>query len=330
MLASLVAGVELECRLGAMLGEGHYSVGFHSTGTVGTFGSAAACAHLLALPEEKWLTAMGLAGTQAAGLKSVFGTMGKPLHAGKAATTGLLAALLAREGFSAPPDILEAPQGFAETHAGEEPSAEMVEKYAGRFLICDTLFKYHASCYLTHAAIEAARTIREDQRMTPSSIESVSVHVSPALLKVCNIEAPVTGLEGKFSLRTTTALALLGEDTGDLATFSDAKMAEPEVAALRDRVLVIPTDGMSSTQARVCVDADGRTVERETDSGVPLRDLPAQRDRLRDKFKALAEPVVGPSQAVQLADAALAVDEADSVDELLQLARPAGSLAGLS
>src|SRR5262249_45966409 len=118
LLPALVAGVELECRLATALGPRHYAVGFHSTGPLGAFGAAAACAHLLDLDEEQWTHALGLAGTQAAGLKSGFGTMAKPLHAGRAASTGLLAALLACGGFTANPTVIEAPQGFAATHAG--------------------------------------------------------------------------------------------------------------------------------------------------------------------------------------------------------------------
>ena len=131
--------------------------------------------------------------------------MAKPLHAGKAATNGLLSALLARDGFSGATDVLEAPQGFAATHAGRELSTEILERYEARFLIRETLFKYHASCYLTHAPIEAARLLANEEGFDPGSIDRVEVYVSPVLLGVCNIEEPKTGLEGKFSLRATTA-----------------------------------------------------------------------------------------------------------------------------
>ena len=104
VLTAFVAGYELQCRLGLLLAPGHYNtLGFHATGTLGSFGAAAACAHLLGLDAEKFATALGIAGTQAAGLKSMFGTMCKPLHAGKAAYHGLLAARLAQRGFTAAP-----------------------------------------------------------------------------------------------------------------------------------------------------------------------------------------------------------------------------------
>jgi len=317
-----VAGIELECRLGALLGLGHYAAGFHATGTVGTFGAAAACAHLLGLDEGGWLNALGLAGTQAAGLKSGFGTMAKPLHAGRAASAGLLSALLARGGFTAQTAILEVSQGFAATHAGDEPSAATLERYAGRFLIRETLFKYHAACYLTHAAIEAAAQLRQRQGFDLARISGVEVHVSPALLGVCNIESPATGLEGKFSLRATTALALLGEDTNDLATFSDAKMMEPRLTALRDAVRVIPANDLGPMQARVVIQAEQQRMEAFADTGLPATDLSRQREQLRRKFLGLAAPVLGARQAARLAEAALSAQEVASIADLVHLTRP--------
>ena len=322
LLAALVAGVELECRVGAMLGGMHYAAGFHTTGTVGTFGAAAACAHLLGLEEEGWLCALGLAGTQAAGLKSAFGTMAKPLHAGRAASAGLLSALLARGGFTAQPAILEVSQGFLATHAGAEASGEVLARYKGRFLIRETLFKYHAACHLTHASIEAAGQLRRRHGLDPEKIGAVEVRVAPPLLDVCNIEEPTTGLEGKFSLRATTALALLGEDTSDLGTYRDEKMAEPRLVALRDRVRVIPTEGIGPMQARVRVEADGQHGEAETDINVPAADLDAQGERLRRKFLTLATPVLGAGRAGELSDAVSSVQEMGSAAELMRLVRP--------
>lgn len=323
LLAGLVAGVELECRVGMLLGGGHYLAGFHTTGTVGTFGAAAACAHLMGLDEQGWLHALGLAGTQAAGLKSGFGTMAKPLHAGRAASAGLLSALLARAGFTAQPAILEVPQGFLATHAGAEPDLEVLARQSGRFLIRETLFKYHAACHLTHASIEAALRLRERHGLDPEQIGAVEVRVAPPLLDVCNIEAPTTGLEGKFSLRAAAALALLGEDTADLATYADARMAEPRLVALRDRVRVVPTEGLGPMQARVRVEMDGgRDCETEFDTGVPAADLGSQGERLQRKFRALASPVLGERRAAELADAAWSAEQLGSVAELLRLARP--------
>ncbi len=322
LLTALVAGIELECRLGVLLGARHYEVGFHSTATLGTFGAAAACAHLLGLDAGQWAQAMGLAGSQAAGLKSAFGTMTKPLHAGRAASAGLLAALLARGGFTAATDVLEAKQGFLETHAGDPPDLSRLDRLRGRFLVRETLFKYHAACYLTHAGIEAARGLRQRHGIDPVDVDDVELAVAPALLRICNIAEPRTGLEGKFSLRATTAMALLGADTADLATYSDRRMTDAALIRLRDRVRVVTDAGREVTRARVTLKAGARRFEAEADTGVPASDLREQRSRLRGKFDALAAPCIGADRAARLAAAALAVDEIPRASELLDLARP--------
>jgi 2-methylcitrate dehydratase PrpD len=322
LLAALVAGIELECRLGMLVGAGHYAAGFHATGTLGSFGAAAACAHLLGLDEAGWLSAMGLAGTQAAGLKSGFGTMAKPLHAGRAAAAGLLAATLARAGFTAQPAVLEVAQGFAATHACAEPTLAALERQPSHLLIRDTLFKYHAACYLTHAAIEAAAELRREHALDPEKITAVEIEVNPVLFGVCNILEPTTGLEGKFSLRATTALALLGEDTRDPATFSDTKLRESGLVALRDRIRVSAGDGFTSTRARVVVESHGERAEATLDTGVPAPDLRVQGERLRAKFALLAEPVLGAPGAKQLADAVGAAQDLELASELVRLACP--------
>jgi 2-methylcitrate dehydratase PrpD len=132
-LSAVIAGIEFECRLGALIGGPHYAAGFHATGTLGTFGAAAAASHLLGLDREQWCHAIGLAGTQAAGLKSGFGTMAKPLHAGRAASNGLAAALLARGGFTSNSAIIETTQGFAATHAGGPIDADRLSRVGDRF-----------------------------------------------------------------------------------------------------------------------------------------------------------------------------------------------------
>src|SRR5215468_11819457 len=153
LVTAFVAGYETACRIGMALQPGHYNLGFHSTGTVGAFGAAAACARLLGLDAEATAMALGIAGTQAAGLKSQFGTMCKPFHAGKAAQNGLLAARLAARGFSSRSDIIECVQGFALTHGPNfSPEAAFSTPERGLHLFAN-LFKYHAACYLTHAPI---------------------------------------------------------------------------------------------------------------------------------------------------------------------------------
>ncbi len=170
MLAAFVAGYELQCRIGKTIAPGHYDVlGFHATATVGSFGSAAACAHLLGLDADQFATALGIAGTQAAGLKSMFGTMCKPLHAGKAAYHGLMAAKLAARGFTSRTDVVECAQGFARTHSPDFNPDRAFDTPPNGWWIASNLFKYHASCYMTHAAIETRAQVARATRLRPRS-----------------------------------------------------------------------------------------------------------------------------------------------------------------
>ncbi|HTI82571.1 MAG TPA: MmgE/PrpD family protein [Acetobacteraceae bacterium] len=302
VLTAFVAGYELQCRLGLALAPGHYNeLGFHATGTLGSFGAAAACAHLLGLDEAKFATALGIAGTQAAGLKSLFGTMCKPLHAGKAAYHGALAARLAQRGFTARGDIIECAQGFARTHSPDwHPERALAAPPRG-FHILNNLFKYHAACYMTHAPIEAARRLREEHGLRPEQIARIRLGLDETCDRICNIPAPRTGLEAKFSLRLTTAMALAGVNTGGLESYSEETAADPTLIALRDKVEFDFRNGVSNTVADLeLVLTDGRNVSTSYDSGVPASDIDEQGGRIAEKFTSLAEPMLGRPKAGDL------------------------------
>ncbi len=167
----------------------------------------------------------------------MFGTMCKPLHAGKASHNGLLAARLAARGFTSRTDALECAQGFARTHSPDfHPELALGGAVERVITSAHNLFKYHAACYLTHAPIEAARSLRERHHLTPDRVERIHLTMNEACDRVCNILAPSTGLEAKFSLRQTVAMALSGIETGALASYSEATAADPRLVALRERV----------------------------------------------------------------------------------------------
>ena len=299
-LLAFIAGVETECRVSRLLGPSHYAKGWHSTATTGTFGAAAAAAHFLGLSGEPLAHAFGIAGTQAAGLKSVFGTMSKPLHAGKAAQNGLLAARLAARGFTSDTDILGSRQGFADTQSTTVNTEAALDARSAPWVV-EALFKYHAACYLTHDAIEAAMLLHSEEKLDPGAIASVSVKVPSGHLGVCNIQAPATGLECKFSLRMTTALALAGEDTFQDSLFSDETARRPDLVALRDKVTIDPTQVGRGSVVTVRL-KDGRVVSRQGDVSQPNRNLAAQQQKLERKFRHLATKALGEERADAVID----------------------------
>jgi 2-methylcitrate dehydratase PrpD len=324
VMAAFVAGYELQCRLGLLLAPGHYNtLGFHATATLGSFGAAAACAHLLGLDADRFASALGIAGTQAAGLKSMFGTMCKPLHAGKAAYHGLLAARLAQRGFTSRADVLECPQGFARTHSPDFNPADAMAEPPGGFHIRNNLFKYHAACYMTHAPIEAARKLRDQYGLTPDLIAAIRLRLDESCDRVCNIPAPRTGLEAKFSLRLTTAMALAGVDTSGLGSYSEQTATDPTLVALRDKVEFDFQNGRRNTLADIeVVLTDGRTVAAAHDAGIPEADITRQGARLAEKFSALAEPVIG---GARMRDLLGEIGRFDALGDLRALMRLCGT-----
>jgi 2-methylcitrate dehydratase PrpD len=320
VIAAFVAGYETCCRVGMALRPGHYNRGFHATGTVGAFGAAAACAHLLGLDAEATTRALGIAGTQSAGLKSQFGTMCKPFHAGKAAQNGLLAARLASRGFSSRPDLIECEQGFAATHSPDFfPKKALVEPKRG-FHIFNNLFKYHAACYMTHAPIECGRQLRE-QGVAPATITAINLRLHHATQRVCNIQAPTDGLEAKFSLRQTVAMALSGVDTASLGAYSVATATDPTLMALRERVNFDFREDFPEAGAEIeVVLNDGRKTSAKFDAGIPNGDIADQGRRLTEKFDALAAPVVGTARSRELREAVARLDELADAGVLARLA----------
>jgi len=321
LMLGFVAGYEIACRIGAALQPGHYDLGFHATGTVGSFGAAVACARVLDLPAAAIARALGIAGTQAAGLKSQFGTMCKPFHAGRAAQNGLLAARLAARGFTGRADIVECEQGFAATHGHDFSPAAALAPPPGGFHILGNLFKYHAACYFTHAPIECARKLRNAHAVAPEQMREIVLRVDAVADRVCNLRAPTNGLESKFSLRQTIAMALSGIDTASLVAYSERNAQDPLLTGLRDRVVIEFQGGWPQTLAELdIVRVDGTRVTARHDAGIPAHDIAEQGRRLVGKFDTLVEPLLGAARTRELRETVLALDELVDIGTLARLA----------
>jgi 2-methylcitrate dehydratase PrpD len=320
LLAAFAAGVDTECLLGRYLGQSHYDHGWHATGTLGAFGAAAASAHLLGLDTEATARALGIAGTQAAGLKSQFGTMVKPLHAGHAAATGLTAARLARRGFSSRTNLVETEQGFAATQSTSADGERFARGLDVESYVPDICFKYHAACYLTHSAITATRQLVDAHAIRPDEVNAATLTVPPGHFRVCHIPEPTTGLEIKFSLRMTTAMALAGRDTSAIDAFTDTLAHDPELVRLRDRVNVVARDD-ARRDTHVRIDTPRGVFERELDVGIPARDLDAQWSALARKFHALVAPRLGDNATSRIEALCRTLETQSNLDEFFSLIR---------
>ncbi len=323
LLRAFAAGYEMAGMVGQYVGREHYERGFHGTSTVGSFGAACAAAVLMDLDPHATAVALGIAGTQAGGLKAQFGTMCKPLHAGKAAENGVTGAWLAARGFTGRDDLLEAPQGFAAATSPRADAAAALAVPAGGSHLHHNLFKYHSACYGTHASIEAVRELARAHALAPADVERIELDVEPGAQRMCDIAAPRTGLEAKFSLRLNAALALAGEDTAAPATYSDATAQRADLAALRERVSVrFMPEGwpLMLAEARIHT-RDGRVLAGRHDSGVPDADLARQRERLERKFMALAAPAVGAPQAGAILRAIAEIEHLADIGSLMSMLR---------
>ena len=321
LIQALVAGLDAECIIGRYVGRSHYARGFHATGTLGCFGAAAACANILGLDVAATRHALGIAATQASGLKSMFGTMCKPFHAGKAACNGLMAAELGAGGFTSETSPLEVEQGFASTHSDESSQVDFEQALAARNHVPMTLFKYHAACYLTHSAMEGTQHLLREHGFGPDDVKSVDLTVDRGHFSVCNLQAPTTGLEAKFSLRFTAAMILHGIDTANITGYTDELTRDPALVATRDKVKVLAHESPGRDTLVSIELNDGSKVQTAWNVAVPEKDLDLQWSKLTDKFRALASPVIGEDESEAVIDSVVSLDGADSLADFFNAVR---------
>lgn len=298
-LQAFIVGLKVGAVIGTCAGLEHYAAGWHGTSTIGRLASAAGCARLMGLDEKQTVYALGLAGTQAAGLKRVFGTMAKPYHAGRAAQVGLESALLAKDHFTCAEDILEGSDGFFHLLKGQE-NKEAVASLGKSWETGELVPKFHASCHGTHSAIEAALKVAEREKITIGEIESITIRTSPGAISIAGKTAPKTGLEGKFSLSYCVANALLRGETG-MQSFTDAQVNDPAVQRVMERVSVMADETMGGLAARVLIETRGHKMFQDfSDVLNEIPPLEIKKAKVQSKFLDLAAPVLGekPSKAI--------------------------------
>jgi len=241
-LDAVAVGYEACIRTGEALGTSHYDY-WHTTGTAGTIGAAAAAARIMGLDEERTVQALGSAGTTAAGLWEFLadGEMSKQLHPAKAAHDGMLAALLARRGFTGASTILEGPKGLlAAMSRAPRPDAltEGLAEEQARWRIEQVSFKFHACCRHIHPAADAVLALR-DEGLQPEDVEAIHVQIYRQALGLLDGVEPTTPYAAKFSLPFAIASALRFGDLG-LDRFTDGAIQDQATLALADRITFAP------------------------------------------------------------------------------------------
>ncbi len=238
LLSAYQVGVEVECKIAEAIAPRHYNDGFHTTGTVGSFGSVAACAWLRGLDATRTAYALGIAAAQAGGLRENFGTMTKPFHAGHAAEAGVVAADLAALGWTAAPNILEAQYGWFHAAGGGFDPEAIVDRLGKpwTFATPGVSIKPYPSGSLTHPAMgEMTRLIRQHD-IRPDDVEAVAVGGNSRMVSTLLHHQPATGLQAKFSIEFGIAILLL-ERQANLAQYTDAVVGRPDVQQMIRRVV---------------------------------------------------------------------------------------------
>lgn len=239
VLAAYIVGIEVESRIGAAIGRYSSKVGWHPTPVVGTIGAAAACASLLKLSDWQAQMAFGVAGSLASGLLRNFGTMAKPLHAGSAARNGVVATLLAQDGFTANEGVLEEEGGFCSIFTGGKVKGlgnneqDLGENW--HIVSPGMSFKPYPCCRSTHSSIDASVHLRNTLGIKADQAVKIICKTSPRHPQLARFHRPKSGNEGKFSIPYCIAIALL-KGKVSLEDFTDEKVADIEAQALLSKV----------------------------------------------------------------------------------------------
>lgn len=284
-------GVEVECKIAEAISPRHYEDGFHSTGTCGAIGAAATAAKVYGLDRNQTLRALGIAASEAAGLRENFGTMTKPFHAGRAAESGVVAAELARFGWTAAEQILEAPRGFFQAAGGGYDPTAIVHKLGNpwTFRSPGISIKPHPSGSLTHPGMtEMLRLIRAE-RIDARQVERVDVGTNRNMPNALIHHRPKTGLEAKFSMEFCMAALLLYGKAG-LAEFTDEVVNRPEVQKMIERVrfgVNQEAEAAGYNKMTTILEIrlqDGRTIRGRADFAKGSPAIPMSYAEVADKF----------------------------------------------
>lgn len=314
-LRAFVTGYEVMARLG---GGGQQGVGrtlqhhgFHPTSIFGRAGAAASASVVLDLDRDQVANALGVAATTAGGLVGSFGTHSKPFHAGKAAMDGIMAAEMARSGFVAGQDLFERDKGLLPSFLKGADFVLPELDFDKQWYVLRNGYKRFASCRATHAAAEAAQSVKD--QIGNRTVTKIQAFVNPIALVAAGNPAPKTGLEARFSTYCCIAMGLAGYRLSAF-DFTDGMIADPAVADLLPRIECIPVKGQSEVAAKLLIDlSDGQQIEASVDIVLGHPDRPLGWTQIQDKFEGLVVPVLGDEKADELFKAVMGFAKGDGL-----------------
>jgi 2-methylcitrate dehydratase PrpD len=318
-MEAFILGFEAESRIGNAVYPAHYDVGWHITGTAGVFGAATAIGKLLKLPQQEMIWAIGLAATQAAGLREMFGSMAKALHPGRAAQNGYAAALLAQAGFTAGEHGLEGPRGFAAVQAAKYDLSKITARLGEDFDLRANTYKPFPCGIVNHPTIDGCIQIHDEHHAPPEKIAAVRLTVAPLVMDLCNQQGITKGLQGKFSVYHGAAIGLVRGKAG-IREYTDETVNDPQIKRVRELVTAVGDPSITEDQARIEVDlSSGEKLSRFVEQSLGNIHRPMSDKQLEAKFRDQAVAALPAAQVEKAIELCWKIDELTDVGELIQV-----------
>jgi len=328
VIEAYVIGCEIWAKIGSVMTQLHYR-GWHPTAVFGTMGAAAASAKLLHLDVTETEMALGLAGSQACGLTQNFGTMTKPFHGGNSARSGIVAAMLVKDGFTATRDIFEGHMSFPVAFYGEKDFdlSKATENLGQPYAVVSPGInvKKYPMCYATHRSIDAMLHLINDHNISPDEVATVQCFVPPRATKLLFYDNPCSELEGKFSMQFCMAAALTDREVG-LRQVRDEKVNHPQIKELMKKVtLSIHPDWIEGESSESQPDVvivkrnDGREHAYQVDKAKGHADVPLSWDELLVKYRECAGLVMEKGQIERSIELLEGLEELNDIKELMNI-----------
>jgi 2-methylcitrate dehydratase PrpD len=321
-MQAFITGFEAEMRIGNAVYPAHYDAGWHITGTAGIFGAAAAIGRLLGLSRHQMIWSIGLAATQAAGIREMFGSMAKSFHPGRAAQNGYSAALLAQAGFTAGEHGLEGPRGFASVQAAAYDLSKITAGLDVDYELRANTYKPFPCGIVNHPTIDGAIQIHHEHHPAAASIAAVRLRVAPLVLDLCNQTNITKGLQGKFSVYHGAAIGLVRGKAG-IQEYTDEAVSDAAIRHVRDRATAVGDTSITEDQAHIEVElTNGAMLTRFVEKSLGNIHRPMTDRQLDDKFLDQAVLALPLEQAKKLLDQCRQIDRLSDVNRLIESAIP--------
>ena len=319
---AFILGFEAESRIGNAVYPAHYDVGWHITGTAGVFGAATAIGTLLKLSTQQMIWAIGLAATQAAGLREMFGSMGKAFHPGRSAQSGYAGAMLAREGFTAGEHSLEGPRGFAAVQAASYDLSKVTSKLGDDWDLRINTYKPFPCGIVNHPTIDGCIQLHDEYRVPADQIAAVRLRVAPLVMDLCNQTNITKGLQGKFSVYHGAAVGLVLGKAG-IQEYTDETVNAPAVKRVRERATAVGDPSVTEDQVHIEVElTDGRKLTKFVEASLGNLARPLSDRQLDTKFRDQGVLALPAAQVEQLIELCWKIDGLADVGELVRASKP--------